>query len=81
MPENTEAQASQSEHSQASLFDFPTRIGALDPKKMMEEFNKVLSQYQLPGLDVSAMLEMQRKNVEALGAANRAAFDGMLGTQ
>jgi len=41
------------------------------------QFAAMFQQYQLPGLDVSAILEARRKDVEALTEANQAAFGGM----
>jgi phasin family protein len=32
--------------------------------------------FKVPGVDTEAVLEMQRKNIEALTAANRVAFEG-----
>jgi phasin family protein len=45
------------------------------------QFAAMFQQYQLPGLDVSAILEARRKDVEALTEANQAAFGGMQAIQ
>lgn len=49
----------------------------VEPTKMMEEFTKMMGQYKLPGLDVEALMAAQKKNVDALIAANRTALEGM----
>src|SRR5262245_53538271 len=41
------------------------------------DFTKMLSEYKLPGIDLDAMLQAQRKNIEALTAANRTAAEGL----
>lgn len=40
------------------------------------DFTKLMSQFQLPGFDLTALLERERKNIEALVKANRIAFEG-----
>lgn len=37
---------------------------------------KMLSEFRVPGLDVDAMLKAQRKNLDALAEANKAAAEG-----
>jgi hypothetical protein len=41
------------------------------------QFAAMFQQYQLPGFDVTAIMESRRKDVEALAAANQVAFGGM----
>jgi phasin family protein len=41
------------------------------------DFTKVLSEFKLPGVDLDAVLQAQRKNIEALTAANRTAAEGL----
>jgi|SaaInl7_135m_RNA_FD_contig_71_477156_length_480_multi_7_in_0_out_0_1 phasin family protein len=42
------------------------------------DFSKMMAGYsQLPGVDVEALVESQRKTVAAIGAANWAAFEGV----
>ena len=48
----------------------------LDPAKFTEELTSKLRDYKLPGIDVDAVVASQRKNVEALVKASRAAFEG-----
>jgi phasin family protein len=37
---------------------------------------KLLEQYKLPGIDVAAIIEMRRKDIDALMTANRVALEG-----
>lgn len=52
-------------------FDPQQLMRNLDPMKLLEEFNKQLSQYRLPNVDTSQFMDSQRKNLEALTEANR----------
>jgi phasin family protein len=52
-----------------------------DPKQFQEmfklpDFEKMFAGMQMPGVDMNAMLEAQRKNVEALVEANKVAAAG-----
>ena len=40
------------------------------------DFTKLMSQFQLPGVDFTALVDRERKNIEALVKANRIAFEG-----
>lgn len=40
------------------------------------DFTKMLGQYKLPGVDFSAMVEREKRNIEALTMANKIAFEG-----
>jgi len=40
------------------------------------DISKLLEQYKLPGIDVAAIVEMRRKDIEALMTANRVALEG-----
>ena len=42
-----------------------------------DDLSKMLQQFKLPGIDVSAIAESQRKDFEALAEANRQAYAGM----
>ena len=42
------------------------------------DVSKVLAEFKLPGVDVDAILASQRKNIEAVTAANQLAIEGML---
>ncbi|RDD60892.1 phasin family protein [Ferruginivarius sediminum] len=41
------------------------------------DFKRYADQFQVPGLDSKALIEAQRKNIEAITQANRVAFEGM----
>ncbi len=59
------------------LFDMSKFMKEVDPGKMMEEFSKMLKQYNLPGVDMDSLMASQKKNLEALTQANRVALEGM----
>ena len=40
------------------------------------DFAKLMSQFQLPGVDFTSLVDRERKNIEALVKANRIAFEG-----
>lgn len=41
------------------------------------DFSKLMEQVKLPGLDMTSVIETQRKNIDALTAANQLAYEGM----
>lgn len=41
------------------------------------DLSKMYEQFQIPGLDMSAIADARRKDVEALVQANKAVYDGM----
>ena len=47
------------------------------PKNPFPDIAKLIEQLKVPGLDVSGVMEAQRKNIEALTQANQAAYEGM----
>ena len=47
------------------------------PSKMADQFAKFAGAYKLPEMDVDSLVEAQRKNIEALTAANQAAVEGV----
>lgn len=53
-----------------SFFDF-------DPAAVAGDFFRLAGSTKLPGVDVEALVESQRKTMAAFGAANRAAFEGV----
>ncbi len=57
-------------------FDFTKLMTEFDPTKMMTEFTKALNKYTFPSVDMNNILESQRKNVEALAAANKVVLEG-----
>src|SRR5438876_11512380 len=48
-----------------------------NPTKMLGDFMKTMEQFKLPGLDMAAIMESRRKDLEALMAANQTALQGM----
>jgi phasin family protein len=48
----------------------------VDVTKLMD-ISKLTADYKLPGVDMDQLLATQRKNIEALTAANQLAFEGM----
>jgi len=53
----------------------PTEKGAAGETPVFD-FTKLMSQFQLPGVDFTALVDRERKNIEALVKANRIAFEG-----
>jgi phasin family protein len=41
------------------------------------DVTKIIEQFKMPGVDMSAIVEARRKDIEALVAANKAAYEGM----
>ncbi len=41
------------------------------------DVSKLISDFKVPGIDVDALMAAQRKNIEAVTAANKVAFEGM----
>jgi phasin family protein len=56
--------------------DVTKMLAAFDPSTFANEFTKMAERYRVPGLDVEALGESHRRNVEALTAANRTAVEG-----
>jgi phasin family protein len=48
-----------------------------DPANPFGELTKMLEQFKVPGVDMSAIIESRRKDMEALMAANKATFESM----
>ena len=46
------------------------------PTNLFGDIVKLLEQYKLPGIDIAAIIEMRRKDIEALMTANRVALKG-----
>jgi len=60
-----------------NLFDVMKYLKDFNPTKMVEEFSNAMKQYRLPGVNIEAVVESQKKNLEALTSANRVAFEGL----
>lgn len=58
-------------------FDVTKIMSEFDPAKFAGQFAKFADQYNVPGFDVGKVLETQRRNIEALTAANQAAVEGV----
>lgn len=43
----------------------------------MFDMNKMLEQYKVPGVEMDRMIDAQRKNIEAITAANKVAYEGV----
>ncbi len=59
------------------MFDFTKFMKDFDPTKMVDEFSKMLKTYNLPGVDMDALVASRKKDLEALTQANRVAFEGL----
>ncbi|MCX4162037.1 MULTISPECIES: phasin family protein [Paraburkholderia] len=44
---------------------------------IFDEYKKVITQFKLPGIDVNAVLESRRKDIEAIAEANTTALAGV----
>lgn len=45
--------------------------------KLLEELSSVLKQFKLPDIDIAAIVDSRRKDIDALAAANDAALQGV----
>lgn len=59
------------------FMDFTKMVKDFDPTKMVDELSKMMKQYNLPGVDVDSLVASRKKDLEALGTANRVAFEGL----
>ena len=53
----------------------PTEKGTAGETPVFD-FTKLMSQFRLPGVDFAALVDRERKNIEALAKANSIAFEG-----
>lgn len=60
-----------------SPIDLRKLMADFDAGKLMGEFQNMLKQYNVPGVDMEAVAASQKKNIEAVTAANRAAVEGL----
>jgi phasin family protein len=60
-----------------AFFDVSKLMKEFDPTKVVAEFSNALKQYKLPNVDLDSVVASQKKNLEALTAANRTAFEGL----
>jgi phasin family protein len=61
--------------STLSLDSKPTEKGPAGETTFFD-FTTLMSQFRLPGVDFAALVDHERKNIEALAKANRIAFEG-----
>ena len=47
------------------------------PANVLAEYTKAITRFKLPGIDLAAILESRRKDIEALGLASSAALSGV----
>ncbi|WP_179404422.1 phasin family protein [Burkholderia guangdongensis] len=52
-------------------------MDSTNPSSIFAEYTKIIGQFKLPGINMGAVLEMRRKDIEALARANTTAFAGM----
>jgi len=52
-------------------------MDSTNPNSIFAEYKKVIGQFKLPGIDVGAILESRRKDIEAIAEANTTALAGM----
>ena len=77
-PTKTGAVSSESEPTEKGALSNdikPTEKGAAGETPVFD-FTKLVSQFRLPGVDFAALVDRERKNIEALAKANRIAFEG-----
>ena len=54
-----------------------TKSTASEPVNPFGDLTKMIEQFKLPGVDMSAIVESRRKDMDALMAANKATLDSM----
>ena len=59
------------------FFNPSNPFGNMDFTKWGEDFAKMMTDMRVPGVDAEQIVTAQRKNIEALAAANKTAADGM----
>ena len=57
-------------------FDFSQIFKQLDPAAMTKQYQEFFGKFNVPNLDMSALVEAQNKNVKALTDANQAMLEG-----
>ena len=50
---------------------------SFDPNKLIGQFQTMLTQYKLPGVDIGKLIAAQQRNLEAVAEANRVAVEGI----
>jgi phasin family protein len=57
----------------------PTTSTSTEGANPFGDLTKMLEQFKVPGVDMSSFIDARRKDVEALVAANKAAYEAMQG--
>ncbi len=57
-------------------FDFSQFFQPFDLNALTKQWQEMLSGYNIPNVDISALQQIQKKNLEALAAANKATIEG-----
>jgi phasin family protein len=52
-------------------------MDSTNPNSIFAEYKKVIGQFKLPGIDVGAILDSRRKDIEAIAEANTTALAGV----
>jgi phasin family protein len=52
-------------------------MDSTNPNSIFTEYKKLIGQFKLPGIDVSAILESRRKDIESIAEANTTALAGV----
>lgn len=63
--------------SSEPAFDLRKLMGEFDPNTLVGQFQAMLSQYKLPGVDIDGLIAAQKKNLEAVAEANRVVVEGL----
>src|SRR6476646_10814484 len=63
------------EQSAVSKDSKPTEQGTAGATPLFD-FTKLMSQFRLPGVGFAALVNRERKNIQALAEANRVTFEG-----
>jgi len=58
-------------------FDVTGIMADFDPTRVADRFTKLTGNFKLPVLDMESLMTTQRKNIEALSAANSAVVEGV----
>jgi len=59
------------------FFNPSNPFGNMDVSKWGEDFAKMMTDMRVPGVDPEQLVNVQRRNTEALAAANKTAAEGM----
>ena len=53
------------------------KAGQATSTSLFGDFSKLIEEFKLPGIDLNALMEARRKDIDALAAANRTALEGI----